>query len=343
MIVDAHLDLAYNAGRGRRILLPANQQIPDEQGIPTVGLPDLRRGQVDLICATIFCQPDLGPDHGHGYRTAAEAAQMARDQLQWYQQQFRDGQMRQIFWNNDLQSFQQSTTASAASVTPAAILLMEGADPIVEIDDLIGWFEAGLRIIGLAWKGTRYAGGTGQPGPLTPAGVQFVRAMDKLGLIHDTSHLAEQSFWQLLEITGQPVIATHSNCRSIIDTDRQLSDKMIRAIANRQGVIGINFYSRFLIPPDELDQRPATLVDVVQHIHHIADLTGSTDNIGIGTDMDGGFGRQHVPMEIQTSSDLHRLVDALNSAGFSDQAISDILAKNWLRFFGDHLPSQDKN
>lgn len=166
---------------------------------------------------------------------------------------------------------------------------MEGADPIVEIDDLIGWFEAGLRIIGLAWKGTRYAGGTGQPGPLTPAGVQFVRAMDKLGLIHDTSHLAEQSFWQLLEITGQPVIATHSNCRSIIDTDRQLSDKMIRAIANRQGVIGINFYSRFLIPPDELDQRPATLVDVVQHIHHIADLTGSTDNIGIGTDMDAGL------------------------------------------------------
>jgi membrane dipeptidase len=327
-IVDAHLDLAYNALRGRDVLRPAAEQTADEEGIPSVGLPDLLAGGVGLICATIFCEPAIGGKPG--YATAEQAFEAASRQMVWYAMQHDDGRMRLVM--------------SAADLAPAddgalrAIVLLEGADPIRTPEDVRTFFDAGVRIVGLAWRRTRYAGGTGAPGPLTPAGVELVSELDRVGIIHDLSHLAEESFWQLLEISGGPVIASHSNCRAFVPTDRQLSDDMARAVFRRGGVIGINFFDKFLIPPAEYKTRRATLVDVVSHVRHYCELAGDAKHVGLGTDMDGGLGREEIPVEVRTSADLPRVADALSAGGFGDEDVRGIMGGNWVSFFGRHLP-----
>jgi membrane dipeptidase len=331
-IVDAHLDLAYNAVRGRDVIRPAVEQTPDAEGIPTVGFPDLKSGGVGLICATLFCQPAL--PNTPGYTSADQAAVMARKQLAWYNTQVREGRLRLLRRRSDIPQF--PSTGGAID----AILLLEGADPIRSPEDLPEWFEAGLRIVGLSWKQTRYAGGTGAPGPLTEAGVSLVHALDKFGIIHDASHLAEESFWQLLDISGGPLIASHSNCRSIVPTDRQLSDEMARAIFKRNGVVGINFFDKFLLTPAEHGRRRARLADLVPHIKHLCDLAGDAGHVGLGTDMDGGLGREQIPIEIVTSADLPRVADVLSEAGFSDSDVRGIMGNNWLRFFRENLAQE---
>jgi membrane dipeptidase len=326
IIVDAHLDLSYNAVRGRDVEKSARRQIADDQGIPSVGLPDLRAGGVDLICATIFCLPH-GDEHP-GYRTPQEAHEQMLEQIQWYRRMESAGQI--TFAHNVAQ-------LQGPGNLPRAILLLEGADPIRDESDLRMLFDSGLRIVGLAWRQTRFAGGTGAPGALTAAGIRLVPMLDRLGIIHDTSHLAEESFWQLLDLTTGPVMASHSNCRAIVPTDRQLSDEMIRAVAARDGVIGINLFDKFLLPPDQFGKRRATLADVVTHVRHICDLAGNAAHVGLGTDMDGGFGRDQIPVQIETSADLPRLAHALSAAGFSDPDILAIMGKNWMRFFKGNL------
>jgi membrane dipeptidase len=331
MIVDAHLDLAYNALRGRDVLRPAAEQAGDDEGIPTVGLPDLRRGGVGLVCATIFCLPSV--DGKPGYRDAEGAHADAVAQLDWYQ----SPAVAEAGWL-------PVTRAGNLVGEPEgirSILLMEGADPIRRPEDLDYFHSRGVRAVGLAWKRTRYAGGTGAPGPLTPEGVELVKAMDHLGIIHDASHLAEESFWGLMDLAAAPVMASHSNCRKFVPTDRQLSDDMIRAIVARGGVVGINFYDKFLLPPAEYGTRRATLADVVRHVQHVCDLAGTATCVGLGTDMDGGLGREQIPEEITTAADLPRVGDALSSAGFGDEDVARVLGMNWLHFFARCLPQGD--
>jgi membrane dipeptidase len=327
-IFDAHLDLAYNALRGRAVHWEARRQAADEEGIPTVGLPDLVAGNVKCICATIFCAPAI--DGKPGYATPDEAHEAAARQLGWYERQESEGSLRFVRRGADLKNRSGMR----------AILLLEGADPIRDEADLQRFWEAGLRIVGMAWKRTRYSGGTDNPGPLTPLGIDLVQSLDRLGVIHDASHLAEESFWQLLERTGGPVIASHSNCRAIVPTDRQLSDEMIRAIAQRGGVIGINFFDKFLLKPAEYGKRRATLADVAVHVRYICNLLGDARHVGLGTDMDGGLGRNEIPIEIETSADLSRVGDALALAGFDDADIAAIMGGNWGRFFSENLPGK---
>lgn len=330
LIVDAHLDLASNAISGRDVLKPAAQQRADAEGIPTVGLPDLRRGRVGLICGTIFCMPARGEKPG--YRTVEEAHATANAQLAWYHQQAAAGELRLVTHLADLPASSLDTDHAPIPT----IILMEGADPIRRPSEAADWFGRGVRIVGVAaWKRTCYAGCNSEPGGLTDEGRQLVRELDRCGMIVDTSHLAEQSFWELLELSPRPVIASHSNCRAIVPTPRQLSDAMIRAIIQRGGVIGINFYDKFLLSPG--DKRRATLADVMQHVRHICDIAGDCRHVGIGTDMDGGLGREEIPQEITTSADLPRVADAARSAGFSDADVAALMGGNWLGFFRKHL------
>jgi membrane dipeptidase len=333
-IVDAHLDLSYNALHGQDILRSARERKPTGPEIPTVGLPDLREGNVRLVCATVFTEPSI--NGGPGYKNADEAYAQGQQHLAWYQSQEKSNSFRFIRSRTD--PALRSTGEPASKSAQDAILLMEGADPLRSPADIAPWFDAGLRIVGLAWKQTRYAGGTGDPGPLTPAGVEMVKALEQHKIIHDTSHLAEESFWQLLHLTRGPIMASHSNCRSIVPTDRQLSDEMIKAIVARDGVIGINYFDKFLLPPDQYKKRRATLADVVTHMKHICDLAGDAKHVAIGTDMDGGLGRNEIPIEIETSADLPKLGPVLSSAGFDDQDVAGILGENWLAFFRRALP-----
>ena len=219
------------------------------------------------------------------------------------------------------------------------VLLLEGADPLRTPDDLPGWFDAGLRMVGLAWRRTRFAGGTKEPGPLTREGLELIRHLDEFRIIHDLSHLADKSFHQLLEHTRGPVMASHSNCRAIVPTDRQLSDEMIRAIIERDGVIGVNFYDQFLLPPADYGKRRATLADVLRHMDHICQIAGDARHVGLGTDMDGGLGRDEIPQEIVTAADLPKVAEALRAAGYNEADVKGIMGGNWLRFFDAALPA----
>ena len=142
-----------------------------------------------------------------------------------------------------------------------------------------------------------------------------------------------------MDLATGPVIASHSNCRAIVPGDRQLSDDMIRAIAARDGVIGINFYDEFLLPPEQYKKRKCRMDDLLAHIKHMADLLGATRHIALGTDMDGGVGRDDIPQELTTAADLPRVAEALSSAGFGDDDVRGIMSANWLRFFARALPA----
>jgi membrane dipeptidase len=335
LIVDAHLDLAYNVTRGRDVTLPALQQPVTHNEIPTVGLPDLRAGGVGLVCATIFAEPASSTIGSQpGYTDPESARKLAMEQWSWYAKQEREGRMRFVGRKSEIPD------APSPAGPQSAILLLEGADPLRSPADVAEWFGLGLRIVGLAWRQTRLAGGTGAPGPLTAEGRALVPELDRFGIIHDASHLAEESFWQLLELSGGPVIASHSNCRAIVPTDRQLSDEMIRAIAGRGGVIGINFYDKFLMRPTEYKTRRATFTDLIAHVRHVCDLTGSAAHVGIGTDLDGGLGREQIPQEMTTAGDLPRLADALSGAGFGDDAVAKIMGMNWIDYFRRNLADE---
>ncbi|MGA2230878.1 MAG: membrane dipeptidase [Tepidisphaeraceae bacterium] len=329
-IVDGHLDLAYNALRGREVHRPASEQTPDEEGVPSVGLPDLRAGHVALVLATIFCEPQAG--HRAGYSTPDEAAAAGMAQYDWYRQQIDAGVFRMVQTRGDLPE------SPAANAPLPMLLLLEGADPIRTPQEIPAWKERGLRAVGLTWKlQNRFAGGNAQPGPLTAEGVAMARALDAAGIIHDLSHLSDPSAFELLDRVSGPVMASHSNCRAIVPGQRQISDEIIRAIGRRNGMIGINFFDRFLLPVADQGARRATLNDVIIHIRHICDRVGDARHVGLGTDMDGGLGRDDIPEEIRSSADLPKLADALSRAGFSDGDVNAILAENWLGFLGRSL------
>jgi membrane dipeptidase len=343
-IVDAHLDLAWQVERGRDPRMRSADQPPANGEVASMSLPELREGNVGLICATLFASPSR-PHRPNGYTTAEQARAQVLKQLKWYQQMQAEGWLKFVRSRADLPRIEASDDACAFAKTPTKmLLLMEGADPIRTPDDVPEWFDAGLRVCGLAWSKTRLAGGTGAPGPITQEGRELIRAFDQIGIIHDASHLSDESFWNLLDLTNGPIIASHSNCRAITGeieprfAGRHLTDEMIRALVARGGVIGINFYDLFLMPPGTYRTRPCTLNDLIAHIRRICDLAGNANHVAIGTDMDGGVGRDDLPQELKTIADLPKLALALRDCGFGEEDVGQIMGGNWLRCFGHVLP-----
>jgi membrane dipeptidase len=297
-----------------------------------VGLPDLRRGGVGLVFSTIFVSP----------ADADTMTAKAKAQLRYYQELAADGSIRLITGRGELQSLVADWHAAAAPTDRPVgfVLLMEGADPIREPADLDTWHRQGLRILGTSWTRTRYAGGTRAPGPLTDLGRALLREMDRLGVILDVSHMAEESFWQALDLFSGPVIASHANCREYVPTDRHLSDDMIRALAARDAIIGTVLANRFLVggwTPESGE--PVTLDAVVRHIDHICQLTGTARHCAIGSDFDGGFGIESTPDELDSVADLGKIADALDHAGYSPDDIVGIMGGNWLRLLERALPA----
>jgi membrane dipeptidase len=223
------------------------------------------------------------------------------------------------------------------------MLALEGADPILTPDDVWWWRQQGVRQVSLAWSyGSRYAGGNAAPGPLSEDGRRLLHEMERAGLILDVSHLAEESFWQALAIFHGPVVASHSNCRALVPGERHLTDDMIRALAERGGVIGAVLYNRFLQAGWQIDlgKEAVTLAAVARHIDHVCQIAGSDRCSGLGSDLDGGFGRECAPAEIDTVADLHKVGAALSAAGFTAPSVEAILGGNWLRLFSASLPGQ---
>lgn len=306
-----------------------------------VTLPSLREGRVRAALATIFTEAD-GKDAPIAYPSGdAEAAHRAGvAQLRVYEEWAKAGE----------------ATVGGGSKREVALrfgILIEGADPIRSPDELAWWKERGVVAIGLAWaKASRYAGGNATELGLTDLGGALVKEMDRLGVVHDVSHLSDAALGELLRATDRPLIASHSNCRAIITSSpvagslnwpaqgmiqRHLTDDSIREIVRRGGIIGLNLFSPFLIPGGVRDRR-ATIVEAVAHVEWVCDLAGDRVHVGLGSDMDGGFSAAKMPEGIDRPADLMRLSEALAARGWSGREIEGFAGGNWRRFFAKHAP-----
>lgn len=353
IVVDGHLDLAFNRlcfGRDVRHSALETRSREGElgkekwRGFCMVGLPELRRGRVAILFGTIFLAKRDDWD-GSGdidavtYRDGVEAGRNGRRQLQFYRDLHEESAgFRLLATKEDLaaclEGWKEGRTGDVGIVP-----LLEGADPIAGPSDLGAWKRDGLRIVGLAWRGTRYSGGTGAPGPLTHDGVALVDELSNEEMILDLSHAAEESFFQAIERFSGPVIASHSNPRALCPGDRQLSDEMIRRIAARDGVIGIVPFNRMLDsswPGPGAGEVP--LHRVAEVAQHLSSVAGTHKIAAIGSDFDGGFGAASAPKGLDTIADLPRIADVLSDARFSDAMIADILGGNWIRLLERALP-----
>jgi membrane dipeptidase len=340
LIIDGHEDLAWNAlALGRDITRPLAEIRAAEgpapahgEGVATVSLPALREAGVAVVLATIFATPAGDtPVRQAGYRTPEEAHAQGVAQLAWYADLHARGEATLIRTQRDLHGVLDGTRPR-----PGLVLTLEGADPLRTPRDLGVFLAGGVRFVGLAWGATRYAGGTRAPGGLTADGVNLLAEMARLGVVMDASHLAEAAFWQAMDLFPGRVVATHANCRALVPTDRLLSDAMIGAIAARGGVIGMVFYNRF-IRADVGDAKPNVgYADLLPHARRIADIAGVA-HLGLGTDLDGGVGREVTPRELDSVADLPRLADTLTEA-FSASEVEGIMGGHWRRLLLEVLP-----
>ena len=352
MIVDAHEDIASNALHHDRDARRPLAEIRADQAarrqsaspVPGAALSGMeqtamvafdahRRGGVGLVFGTIYVWP----------RDLDEMARDGLEQLAWYEQVAATEQepgVRLIRTRAELAALSHDWDAApTAEKRPVGlVLLMEGADPLPTPAAVRDYYARGLRILGTSWHGTRYGGGTRETGPLTPLGRELLGEMAQLGRILDISHMAEETFWQALDVFPGRVIASHSNCRVYTPTDRHLSDDMIRALAERDAVIGTVLANSFLQGGWKVGDPLLTLEAVVRHIDHICQLTGSARHCAIGSDFDGGFGVESTPAELDSVADLGRIGEALAAHGYSADDVAGILGGNWLRLLRESLP-----
>jgi membrane dipeptidase len=224
--------------------------------------------------------------------------------------------------------------------------LMEAAEGIREPGELEEWWELGLRIVGLAWAGTRFCGGTRQPGPLTPEGYALLDAMGSLGFALDASHMDEQAVLQALDDFPGIILASHSNAAALLrglETNRHLSDPVIRGLIERDAVIGVIPYNAFLIPGWTIKdgRQKVSLQHVAAHIDHVCQIAGDALHVGIGSDFDGGFGLRSVPQEIDTIADLRKLIPILSERGYVESDIKAIMGQNWIDRLKRILPEDN--
>ncbi len=346
IIVDAHQDIAWNkislgrdflesvqAKRAREGAVPAHNE-----GSAIVGIDELIEANVRVIFATIYVAKARPNRAGWGktYTTPREAHDQAMEQLAYYGLLAIDPRVSIITTRADLESVIAMTKPKIGLV-----ILMEGADPILEPAQVEEWYERGVRIVGTSWGQTWYAGGTGAPTGLTEQGRALLPRMADIGMILDASHQSEQAFFESLDLFEGTIIASHSNCRAYVNTDRQLSDEMIKQIIARDGVIGAVIYNRFIRAGWEKGARKedVTLADVVRHTQRICDIAGDALHVGIGSDFDGGYGMESIPAELNSVADLPRFIGALGAARFSDADIENFLGGNWVRLLKRALPA----
>jgi len=321
LIVDAHLDIAWNAiSAGRGFLQPPAPGY-------LVSRSSLLAAEIGLIFATLYTAParaERSMRTRFVYETPHEANVMATAEVNYYRSCGLD------FIGDRLAL--AAYTRGWKKGRLAAVMLMEGADPIETPSQLGAWSERGVRIIGPAWGRTRYSGGTGAPGGLTDLGRQLLKAMRRQKLILDLSHMADQAVADAFEMWRGPIMASHSNARPIVPGDRQVTDDTVAEIGRRGGVVGVSFYQQHLRAKGR-----SSLEDVVKHIVHHARAAGGPEHVGLGTDLDGGFDAAHAPIDSLTK--LKELPARLR-LHFNRQQIEGIMGGNWLDFLERSLPEK---
>jgi membrane dipeptidase len=344
LIVDAHLDLAYSALRFSRDLQQNIEDIRRREatekrpnGTIMVTIPELLKAKIALVFGTLFVMPAqsnrLPENQRLVFEDADEAYRAAGEELDYYRRLADEVGPVQIVGDQASLDAVIASHRDGEATQLGIVPLMEGADPVRSPEELEEWYERGVRIIGPAWDDTRYAHGAWRGGGgFTPEGYHLMEVMADLGFILDITHLSEEASLQALERYEGVIVATHSNARALVPGERQLSDEQIRHLAERDGVTGVVLYNRFL-KPDFAKGDPkesVTLDRVVAQIDHICQLLGDAEHVGIGSDMDGGFGREALPAEMDTVADLVKIAPALAERGYDDEAIARIMGGNWV-------------
>jgi membrane dipeptidase len=351
IIFDAHLDLAWNAIDWNRDLLLSVAEIRQQEkdmtgkgrGCNTVSFPELRRGKVAVFIATLLARllriGAMPAIRRYSSMPAAYAA--AHGQLAYYRALEQQGVLR---WIKDAPTLDAHVKAwlradqTDGGLEPLGFILsMEGADPVLSPQQLDEWWQAGLRIIGPAHYGVSpYAHGTGTEGGLFPLGPPLLDHMARVGMILDVTHLSDQCFDEALDIYEGPVLASHHNCRALVPDQRQLTDSQIRRLILREAVIGTALDDWMLYPGWVRGESRPELVKLeamVDHIDHVCQLAGNAHHAAIGTDLDGGFGKEQSPGDLDTIADLQRVPDMLRRRGYTEADVEAIMYGNWLRFF----------
>ena len=353
LIIDGHLDLAMNALLYNRDLTRSVYEIRRQEAgmkqkgrtMGTVAFPEMHRGEIFICLATTIGRLAKRRETDDrsvgivGSNSPEIAYASAFGQLSYYKILESEGKIRiikdSISLDAHLREWQQPTHDGAPL---GLILAMEGADNIVSPSQMGLWWNEGFRVIGLTHYGfdpRGYAGGTESSQGLTPRGRELLEVMDSAGMILDVTHMSDESFWEALDIFKGSVLASHSNCRALVPGSRQFSDEQLRALIGRQAVIGTAADAWMLYPNWTVNtpQKAVNLGNMVDHIHHVCQLAGNTLNAALGTDLDGGYGREQSPRDLDTIADLQRIPDLLKKRGYSEEDVMRITHGNWLRLF----------
>ncbi len=347
-IFDVHLDLAMNALEWNRDLTRSIDEIrqrekgltdkPD-RGKGTVSFSEMRRGNIGLCVATQIARYAKPTHPLRGWHSPEQAWAQTQGQLAWYRAMEEAGQMVQIkdavglekhldLWQND----------SAANKPIGYILSLEGADSIITLKHLERAYAQGLRAVGPAHYGPgTYAQGTDATGGIGQRGRDLLKEMERLGIILDVTHLCDDSLQEALEHFQGRLWASHSNCRTLVPHNRQFSDEQIKVLIQRGAVIGGVLDAWMMVPgwvrgkttPESAGLKLERLLD---HIDHICQLAGNARHCGIGSDLDGAFGREQSPADLETIADLSRLPAMFSARGYSDEDIKLIMHGNFIRF-----------
>jgi len=360
LIVDAHLDLSLNAIEWNRDLTKplaeiraAESHLKDkpDRGRGTVCLPEMRKAGIGLCVATQLARVERNAwSPLLGWRSQPQAWAMTQAQQVWYQEMEAAGEMTQIrdaaalsahvaLWEAAL----DLNDGSHLKLPVGYVLSLEGADSLVTIEHLQKAHAYGLRALGPAHYGPGvYANGTDATGRMGEAGISLLKEAGRLGLILDATHLCDDAFWQALDLYEGPIWASHHNCRSLVEHNRQLSDEMILALAQRGAVIGAAFDAWMLYPGWIRGQTTpegagVTIRTVIDHMDHICQITGSARHVGIGSDLDGCFGTEQTPADLKSIADLTQLPGLLLERGFTAADIRGVMGGNFLGILGSAL------
>ncbi len=350
-LFDAHLDLSLNAiGWNRDLSRPLENIRRREAGLTdlagrgnnTVCFPEMRKGHVGICVATQIGHSVSEESPVPGWSSPEIAWGHTQAQLAWYRTMEERSILKQL---TDLASLDAHVDLWKDEVPAEAplgyILSLEGADSLLTLDYLTRAYEYGLRAIGPAHYGPgRYSPGTGAEGPLEPAGRELLREMEQLGMILDMTHMTDEAFFEALELFDGTVWASHNNCRELVPHQRQYSDDQIKALIERDAVIGASMDAWMQVPgwktgTSKPEDSGLVMERIVDHIDHICQLAGSTRHCGVGSDLDGGFGTEQTATDLETIADLQKLPVLLKGRGYSDQDIEGIMHGNWLRIIRD--------
>jgi len=347
--IDAHLDLSMNAMEWNRDLRQPVMAIrKSEEGLTdkpdrakgTVALPELRRGNIGLVVATQIARY-VGPGNPlPGWHSPEQAWAQTQAQLAWYKAMEADGEMVMIKDKTALEDhLAMWLNGKPDNAKPVGyILSLEGADSLVTLKHLETAYGYGLRAVGPAHYGPgRYANGTDATGGLNADGKELLKEMERLNIILDATHLCDDAFWDAMDLFNGPVWASHNNCRALVDHNRQFSDDMIKVLIERGAVIGGALDAWMMVPgwvrqQSTPEAMQCNLEKMIDHMDHICQLAGNSLHVGIGTDLDGAFGKEQCPYDLETIADLQNIPTLLSKRGYSNADIENVMHGNWLRF-----------